>query len=117
MGKNQQTATGKEPGRLHRIWIYVSQHWQLYLFFLGPALILTLIFRYGPMGGIMIAFQKYNPIKGIMGSKWVGLKYFKQFLSDFGLHGVAEYESLSPEEKKITDRAYLKDLPNLIKKY
>ncbi len=81
MGKNQQTATGKEPGRLHRIWIYVSQHWQLYLFFLGPALILTLIFRYGPMGGIMIAFQKYNPIKGIMGSKWVGLKYFKQFLS------------------------------------
>ena len=81
MGKNQQTATGNEPGRLHRIWIYVSQHWQLYLFFLGPALILTLIFRYGPMGGIMIAFQKYNPIKGIMGSKWVGLKYFKQFLS------------------------------------
>ena len=44
-------------------------------------------------------------------------KYFKQFLSDFGLHGIAEYESLSPEEKKITDRAYLKDLPNLIKKY
>ena len=79
MGKNQQTATGNEPGRLHRIWIYVSQHWQLYLFFLGPALILTLIFRYGPMGGILIAFQKYNPIKGILGSKWVGLKYFKQF--------------------------------------
>ena len=44
-------------------------------------------------------------------------KYFKHFLSDFGLRGIDEYESLTPEEKKITDRAYLKDLPNLIKKY
>ena len=33
------------------------------------------------MGGILIAFQKYNPFKGILGSQWVGLKYFKQFLS------------------------------------
>jgi putative aldouronate transport system permease protein len=33
------------------------------------------------MGGILIAFQKYNPFKGILGSEWVGLKYFKQFLS------------------------------------
>jgi putative aldouronate transport system permease protein len=33
------------------------------------------------MGGILIAFQKYNPFKGILGSEWVGLKYFQQFLS------------------------------------
>ena len=51
------------------------------MFFLGPALILTIVFRYIPMGGILIAFQKYNPFKGILGSEWVGLKYFKQFLS------------------------------------
>lgn len=44
-------------------------------------------------------------------------KYFKVFLADFGLRGIDEYESLTPEEKKITDRAYLKDLPHLIKKY
>ena len=81
MGNIQQTAAGKEPGLLHRTWIYLKQHWQLYVLFLGPALVLTLIFRYGPMGGILIAFQKYNPIKGILGSKWVGFKYFKQFLS------------------------------------
>ncbi len=82
MGSSSQTAAGKEtPGRLHNTWIYVKQHWQLYLFFLGPALVLTLIFKYGPMGGILIAFQKYNPIKGILGSKWVGFKYFEQFLS------------------------------------
>ena len=82
MGSNQKTvAATASPGRLHNTWVYLKQHWQLYLFFLGPALVLTLIFRYGPMGGILIAFQKYNPIKGILGSKWVGFKYFKQFLS------------------------------------
>ncbi len=66
---------------LHNTFIYIKQHWQLYVFFLGPALILTIIFKYLPMGGILIAFQKYSPFKGILGSEWVGLKYFKQFLS------------------------------------
>lgn len=41
---------------------------------------------------------------------------FVRFLYAFGVKWVAEYESLTPEEKKICDRAYLKDLPNLIKK-
>ena len=68
-------------GKLHSVWIYVSQHWQLYLIFLMPALLLTIIFRYIPMGGIMIAFQDYNPIRGVLGSRWVGLKYFQRFLS------------------------------------
>ncbi|WP_022772992.1 ABC transporter permease [Butyrivibrio sp. AE2015] len=66
---------------LHNTFIYIKQHWQLYVFFLGPALILTIVFRYVPMGGILIAFQKYNPFKGILGSEWVGFKYFRQFLS------------------------------------
>ncbi len=60
---------------------YVITHWQLYVIFLLPALALTLIFKYIPMGGILIAFQDYNPIRGILGSRWVGLKYFTRFLS------------------------------------
>lgn len=44
-------------------------------------------------------------------------RYFKLFLRDFGLKGIAEYERLTPEEKQITDRAYLRDIPYLIKKY
>ncbi len=60
---------------------YVVQHWELYVIFLLPALLLTIIFRYIPMGGILIAFQDYNPIKGILGSRWVGFKYFHRFLS------------------------------------
>lgn len=68
--------------------LYIKQHWQLYVIFLLPALVLTVVFRYIPMGGIVIAFQNYNPIRGIMGSEWVGFKYFERFLSspDFGLY-------------------------------
>ena len=70
----------KNSAGLHNTLLYLKQHWQLYVIFLLPALALTLIFKYIPMGGIMIAFQKYNPIKGILGSEWVGFKYFERFL-------------------------------------
>ena len=33
------------------------------------------------MGGVLIAFQKYNPFRGIMGSEWVGFEHFARFLS------------------------------------
>ena len=33
------------------------------------------------MGGVMIAFVDYNPIRGILGSEWVGFEYFERFLS------------------------------------
>lgn len=60
---------------------YIKQHWQLYVIFLLPAVALTFIFKYIPMGGILIAFQDYNPIRGILQSRWVGLKHFTRFLS------------------------------------
>ena len=60
---------------------YVKKNWQLYLFFLMPALLLTIIFKYIPMSGVLIAFEDYNVIDGVFGSKWVGLEYFRRFLS------------------------------------
>lgn len=60
---------------------YVTTNWQLYIVFLMPAFLLTVIFKYIPMGGVLIAFKDYNAIQGILGSEWVGLKYFKRFLS------------------------------------
>lgn len=60
---------------------YIRNHWELYIIFLAPAMILTLIFKYVPMGGILIAFEKFNPIRGIFGSEWVGMRYFTRFLS------------------------------------
>lgn len=56
--------------------------WQLYLLLALPVIYL-LIFNYGPMYGIQIAFRNYTPAKGIIGSDWVGLKWFEQFLSHY----------------------------------
>ena len=46
---------------------------------LAPVLIYYIIFAYGPMFGLVIAFKDYNVFDGIAGSPWVGLKHFKQF--------------------------------------
>ena len=60
---------------------YVRKNWQLYVFFLMPALVFTIIFKYLPMGGILMAFEDYNVRLGLLGSEWVGLDYFNRFLS------------------------------------
>ena len=60
---------------------YVRKNWQLYVFFLMPALVFTIIFKYLPMGGILMAFEDYNVRLGLLGSEWLGLDYFKRFLS------------------------------------
>lgn len=62
-------------------WKYLKKNWQLYVIFLFPAVVLTFIFKYIPMGGVLIAFKDYNAFKGIWGSDWVGLKYFERFIS------------------------------------
>ena len=67
--------------RMHNTLVYMRQHWQLYLIFMLPALVLTIVFRYIPMGGVLIAFTEYNPIRGILGSEWVGFSHFSRFLS------------------------------------
>jgi len=41
-----------------------------------------LIFCYWPMYGVLIAFKDYKVAKGILGSPWVGLKHFINFLTD-----------------------------------
>lgn len=59
----------------------MKTNWQLYVIFMLPALVLTILFKYLPMGGILIAFKDYSAVQGILGSEWVGLKYFQRFLS------------------------------------
>ena len=53
----------------------------LYIILL-PAVLYYAIFYYAPMGGLVIAFQKYSVTRGILDSAWVGLENFKSFLSD-----------------------------------
>lgn len=79
--KGAAAESGKNDSKLHKTLVYVRQNWQLYVIFMLPALLLTIIFRYLPMGGILIAFEKYSPIKGILKSEWVGFKNFNRFLT------------------------------------
>ena len=44
-------------------------------------LLYILLYCYVPMGGIILAFKDYSIRKGIWGSEWVGLRYFRQFLT------------------------------------
>lgn len=51
----------------------------LYLMLI-PGLITVFIFHYIPLYGVQIAFRNYRTSKGILGSEWVGLKYFIKFV-------------------------------------
>lgn len=51
------------------------------LLLLLPGLLFYIIFRYGPMYGLTIAFKDYNPFLGIADSPWVGLDNFKRFFA------------------------------------
>lgn len=55
----------------------LSQY-QLYLLLFLP-IAYMIIFNYGPMYGIQIAFKDFIATKGIEGSPWVGMKYFIKF--------------------------------------
>ena len=83
MSKTPTSAVAQTSGntKLHNSLVYIRQHWQLYLFFIMPAFLLTIVFRYIPMGGVAIAFMDYNPFLGLGGSEWVGFYHFERFLS------------------------------------
>ena len=49
---------------------------------LFPAVLLTFLFVYLPMFGVVIAFQEYNVSRGFLASKWVGIKNFAEVFSD-----------------------------------
>lgn len=65
---------------------YMRGHWQLYLLLLIP-IIFALVFKYGSLSGLVIAFKDYKILKGFSGSEWVGLEVFKEVFAmrDFSL--------------------------------
>lgn len=46
-----------------------------------PGVICVIIFNYIPMLGIVIAFQKFIPARGVFNSQWIGLENFKYMLA------------------------------------
>lgn len=56
---------------------YLKRYWQLYALISLP-LIYFIIFRYGPMYGVQIAFKDFNLFQGINGSEWIGFDAFRE---------------------------------------
>lgn len=64
---------------LKRIKKDFAVNWSAYLMLLLFILPFYIIFCYGPMGGLVIAFKNYKPRLGIWASKWVGFQHFESF--------------------------------------
>ena len=67
---------------LHVRWRKIAVNWQLYLLCLLPIAWL-IIFMYIPMYGNLIAFKRYVPTLGILGSPWVGFDNFVRFFKSY----------------------------------
>ena len=48
----------------------------------APAVLLVFLFHYVPIWGIIVSFKNFTPYMGMFGSPWVGLKWFRYFLTD-----------------------------------
>lgn len=49
----------------------------------SPVVLYYIIFQYGPMYGLQIAFKDYSPVLGFLGSPWVGFDHFIEFFNSY----------------------------------
>lgn len=77
----KRTAKEEKARAKKKKWAQIRSNKFLYLMIL-PGMLYFLIFKYVPMGGLIIAFQDYQPFLGIMGSPMVGLKHFTRLFGD-----------------------------------
>lgn len=71
--------TKKESGKRM---LSIKKNFDVYLMLL-PTLLFAALFCYVPMYGVLLAFKKYMPLEGILGSPWVGLAHFERFFSNY----------------------------------
>ncbi|WP_123043352.1 ABC transporter permease [Cohnella candidum] len=65
-----------------RLLTRMARRYDLYLMLLLP-IAWYLIFQYGPLYGLQIAFKNFVPSKGILGSRWVGFDHFERFFDSY----------------------------------
>lgn len=80
MANANKMQTGGKQSFGFRAKKYVSHTWQLWIMLI-PAIVYIFIFCYIPMYGVQLAFREYSFATGITGGKWVGFKYFQQYVT------------------------------------
>lgn len=58
------------------------RNWQLYALTL-PVIAYFIVFKYGPMYGVQIAFKEFIANRGIWDSPWVGFDHFERFFNSY----------------------------------
>ena len=64
------------------LWKRILKCWPLYLM-LVPAIVYYILICYVPIAGNVLAFKDYSFRKGIWGSPWVGMLYFRTFFNSY----------------------------------
>lgn len=80
--KAKTVGFGKKAVRREPFFRNMRRRYQLWLMLL-PAIAVVLVFNYGPMYGIQLAFREFDFSKGLTGGTFVGLKYFEKFFHSF----------------------------------
>jgi len=68
-----------KPRKQNLKWRFKNS-WQLYIFLI-PAMLFIIIYRYGPMFGLQLAFKDFQIKEGIWGSPWIGFRHFERLFS------------------------------------
>jgi len=79
--KKNATAPAAVRTKPRHLWAEILQNKEIYLLAL-PAVIWYLVFCYGPMGGLTLAFKSFKAKLGIWGSPWVATKNFESLFRD-----------------------------------
>ena len=64
-----------------RIMRDIKRNRQLYLLII-PGFLLLVLFKIGPVGAMVIAFQNFRASRGLWGSQWVGITNFERIIND-----------------------------------
>ena len=80
--KTGSDAALKKPTGIKALFRDIRTNKVIYLMLI-VILAFFIIFNYAPMVGLLMAFERYSPKKGFFGSKWVGLKNFKDFFESY----------------------------------
>ncbi|PZD95760.1 sugar ABC transporter permease [Paenibacillus sambharensis] len=76
----ERAAEAKQRLKLQK-WRRFKSNVPLLIMFV-PVAVFFLVFRYAPMGGLVIAFKDYNFFDGVLNSPWVGFHYFEMLFQD-----------------------------------
>ncbi|MBE5770215.1 MAG: sugar ABC transporter permease [Clostridiales bacterium] len=68
--------------RKKSLWFRIKKH-KLHLLMIVLPILQFIIFKWGPMYGVQIAFKNFKILKGIEGSPWVGFDNFTRLLTSY----------------------------------